>query len=340
MAVSDTPTTFLELRTHFLEVLRDLARGIAVPNTVANRYLNLGLQAMHQEDWWWAERAAVLLTHDDYTTGTLSIALATRTTVTGVSTLWATAVEGMGFNNARAGGKLTVGTTDVYTVSSVESDTSLTLTDRFVGTTALSGQSYTYFEDEYALASDYWRPIDLRYFDADRTIQIIGPQEFYARFARNTQLVPPRFAALIERGPSASVALRPRVVFAPPPDRQMIIPYRYHTTGLAVTSAGVASANLSADTDQPIVPLRWRIAVVYKALELWSGDQRDAPRTAFSASKYGELMGLARQAAIGHQHDTPRLQPKLEHYRAHAMAPYSRRTRRYTTGSRFDRLLD
>ena len=134
MAASDAPATFSEMRTHFLEALKEVT-GVSAVNTIANRYLNLGLQTMHQEDWPWAERQAVILTHANYTTGDASIALATRTTVTGAGgTLWNTAVTGMGFNNARAGGKLTfAGATDVYEVASVGGDTAITLVDRFIG---------------------------------------------------------------------------------------------------------------------------------------------------------------------------------------------------------------
>src|SRR5258706_301059 len=85
----------------------------------------------------------------------MQIATSARTTVTGSSTLWNTAVTGMGFNNARVGGKMRFDTTDVYTVSTVGSDTAITLASRYIGDSALSGSTYSYFEDEYALAADY-----------------------------------------------------------------------------------------------------------------------------------------------------------------------------------------
>ena len=292
MAASDAPATFLELRTHFLEALKEVT-GVSAVNTIVNRYINLGLQTMHQEDWPWAERQAVILTHDNYTTGTADIALATRTTVTGTGTLWNTAVTGMGFNNTRAGGKLTfAGASDVYEVTSVASDTSLTLVDRFIGAAALVGAAYEYFEDEYALASDYWRPIGevaLRYFDKDNTIEVLEPQDFYQRFGKNSAVGTPTHAAIVERGPSGSVALRPRVVLAPPPSALRIIPYRYYTTNLAVSAAGVGAANLSADTDEPIVPLRWRMSVIYKGLELWSRDRKDDARAELYKRSYEDL---------------------------------------------------
>lgn len=293
MAAGDAPATLAELRTDFQEALKEVT-GVAAVNTITDRYLNKGLQAMHQEDWPWAERQAVILTHDNYTTGTVDIALATRTTVTGTGTAWNTAVTGMGFNNARAGGKMTFSgvTADIYEVSSVASDTSITLVDRYIGAAALTGATYEYFEDEYALASDYWRPVGevpLRYFDKGATIQILEPKDFYQRFDRNATPGTPTHAAIIERGPSGSVALRPRVVFAPPPSALSIIPYRYYTTNLAVTTAGAGAANLTNTTDEPIVPLRWRQGIVYKALELWSRDRKDDARAELYRRSYEEL---------------------------------------------------
>ena len=293
MAASDAPATFSEMRTHFLEALKEVT-GVSAVNTIANRYLNLGLQTMHQEDWPWAERQAVILTHANYTTGDASIALATRTTVTGAGgTLWNTAVTGMGFNNARAGGKLTfAGATDVYEVASVGGDTAITLVDRFIGAAALTNVTYSYFEDAYALASDYWRPIgevQLRYFDKDRTVEVLEAQDFYQRFGKNSTVGTPTHEAILEIGPSGSVALRPRVVFAPPPSVLGIIPYRYYTTNLAVSSTGVGATNLSADADEPIVPLRWRMGVIYKALELWARDRKDDARSEMFKRSYEEL---------------------------------------------------
>jgi hypothetical protein len=95
-----------------------------VPTTVtanlekAKSLLNEANQDMHRERQWWAERRDRLELHASYTTGTVAIALADRTTVTGTDTLWNTTVTGMGVTNAIAGGKMTfAGSTDVYTVS-------------------------------------------------------------------------------------------------------------------------------------------------------------------------------------------------------------------------------
>lgn len=343
MAAISAPATLSEFQDDFQESLKE-ATGVVALDTLVGRYLNKGLHDMHRERWWWAERRANLLLHDDYTTGTVSVALATRTTVTGVGTLWNTAVTGMGFNNARAGGKMTfAGSNEVYTVSSVTNDTEIVLADRFIGDAALTAVTYRYFEDEYVLASDFDPElglVDARHFDERRTIQLKGAQEFYLQFPRNSQVGRPKYATIVELGPSGSVALRPRVIFAPPPDQQEIIPYRYYTINLAVSSAGVGAENLSATTDEPIVPLRWRHGIVLKAMELWVRERERNPELATGiGQEYAALMLRARQAH-SQTEDRPRFMPR-DLYNRRARRPWGwRATGRYSTDDRFDRIED
>jgi hypothetical protein len=342
MATTDSPATLSELRTDFLNALKEVTGDSAI-NAVADRYVNKALQEIHQEPdgWPWAERRATILTHPGYSTGTVAIALATRTTVTGTSTLWNTAVTGMGFNNVRAGGKLTfAGGLDPYEVASVSNDTSLTLQDRYVGTTALSGATYQYTEDEYALAADFDRPIDARYFTEDRKIPLLGARAFYHRFARNTRRGPPEVACLIELGPSGSTSLRPRILFGPAPDRTYLLPYRYYTTNLAVSSTGTGQANLSAASDEPIVPPRFRQALVRKALECWTRDRKDDARADTYRAEADAILARARSSTSPIA-DRPRLAPAMLGYQGAAQAPYqSGRRRRYSTDTRFDTLED
>lgn len=325
MAATDNPTTLSELRTHFLEALKEVTGNSAV-NTIADRYLNLGLHAMHQERWPWSERRDVILTHPGYSTGTVAIALAARTTVTGTSTLWNTAVTGMGFNNARVGGKMTfAGGTDSYVVSAVGGDTAITLATRFIGTAALTTATYQYYEDEYALVADFDDVVDMRFFNEDRTIELVGPQEFYRAYPRNTVRKAPRWATLIELGPSGSVDLRRRVLFAPAPDVTYTIPYRYYTTSLAVSTTGTLARNLSAAGDEPIVPHRYRMGIVWKGLELWFIDRKDDERTDKYAGKYAGVMASAYARRDNQVDDRPILKPRIAPYVAASRYPESGR---------------
>src|SRR5688572_20000005 len=142
--------TFDELRANLRSTLK---LGVTTEETArCGTALNKALRQMHispGHKFPWAERRTVLLTHAPYSTGTVAITSATsRTAVVGTDTLWNTAVTGYGFNNVRAGGKMVfAGTSEVYTVDSISSDTALTLQTRYTGND-IDGVTYRYFEDE------------------------------------------------------------------------------------------------------------------------------------------------------------------------------------------------
>ena len=173
MSATTTPTTFSDLYTSLLNSVRATlgsAAGTTTQTQYAKKYINSALHDLHiQQNWWWAERRDIILTHGEYITGSVSIASTARTTLEGTNTLWNTTVSGMGTTNSQAGGKIQFsGENDVYVLSTISSDTAATLRTRYVGnqTTAtayaLAYGSYTYLEDEYTLATDYFRLVDVR----------------------------------------------------------------------------------------------------------------------------------------------------------------------------------
>lgn len=338
MASTTTVTTFLDMQTDLVNRVRDNISTSAVV-VLAKRYINQALQDLHiQNNFPWSERRATLQTHALYDTGTVSISTGTRTTVTGASTLWNTAVTGMGFNNARAGGKIVfAGEPDPYVVSAVGSDTAITLTDRWLGDTSLSGATYRYFEDEYALASDFFRLIDNRTFTNALDIQVLSRQEFYRRYPRNTRAFTPSVCTILELGPGTTVDPRPRVLFHPAPDSEMNVPYRYITRNLAVSSAGAAAENMSADTDEPIIPVRYRHVLVFYALYQWYRDRKDDQRTQLAQGEYVELLQRITNDTSP-ERDIPRLRTNRRRYRE-GVAGYARNPR-YTTGTAWDELRD
>ena len=291
MAVGTQVTDLTDLRTDLIVRVRD-ATGVTATNNIADRYLNMALHDIHinpGNNWPWAVRRAYLQTHAPYTTGTVSVTAAARTTVTGSSTLWNTAVTGMGFNNARVGGKMTFGSSDIHEVTVVTSDTAITIDPRWQGD-ALSGQSYSYFEDEYALAADFYRPLDWRQFSDEVKIGLVGPQEFRRRWVKNSRLGRPKNATIIQLGFSSTTAPRYRVVLNPVPNDEMVIPYQYITSYLAVTTAGVEQTQLTATTDEPIIPLGYRHILVFHALYHWYRDRKDDARSQEAKAEYVELL--------------------------------------------------
>lgn len=287
MAATDSPQTLSELRTDFLNRVRE-ATGVSSVNTMVDRYLNIGLKDMHMhKQWWWAERRSQIITKVPYSTGTVDVSQG-GTAVTGTSTAWTTA-DSFGNNNATAGDKVTINGQDVYVVDAVGSATSMTLANRYVGSTVDDG-GYTVYQDEYALASDFESPLDARLFSPERNIHLIGPKEFYLRFSRNNIRQAPQYATLLELGPSGSVTGRRRVIFGPAPDKAYMIPYRYITSNLAVTSAGATQSQLSGNTDEPIVPVRYRVAIVLNAAYHWYRDRKNDVRSQEMKAEYTDMV--------------------------------------------------
>lgn len=346
MSSSTQVTDFSDLIRDLLNRVRDSTTSGGTPETIAKRYLNIALHDVHlQQNWPWAERNAVVLTRGTYTTGTVSIASTARTTLEGSGSLWNTAIAGMGFNNMRARGKLTIsGETEVYIVSSVSSDTAGVLESRYVGSPTVASaypvaySDYTYYEDEYELASDFWRLVDARQFGDGVDIPIMSKQDFFRKYPRNTTTDKPRICTILELGPSGSTAQRPRVLFHPAPNAIYQIPYRYITTNLAVSSTGTFAANLSADTDEPIIPLRYRHVLVLHALYQWYRDRKDDQRTQLAQSDYVDLV-----KRMANDSDPQRDRPSFRTSRSRYSAPLrwvSNRSRRYSGDDRFDTLRD
>lgn len=344
MATDTIPTDLADLRRDLLRRIRD-ATGVTATNDVADSWLNIALADIHLSPggaWPWAIRRSFLITHATYNTGTVTISDSARTTVTGSGTLFNTAVVGLGFNNTRVGGKMTFsGNTEVYEVSAVGSDTSITLSSRYVsnlGTGLAAGSSYTYFEDEYALASDFYRPVDLREFSQDMNIPLIGQAEFRRRYPRNSITGKPKVASIIQLPFSGNTTPRYRVVLHPAPDATYSIPYNYITSFLAVTSAGVEQTQLVNDTDEPIVPLRYRHAIVFHALYHWLRDRKDDARSQEAKQEYVDIMSrIANDTTIGT--DRPRIVPRTGQYYGFGRRRGGR-LGRFDVSNRFDQLLD
>ena len=332
MSTSQQPATFADLYTALEQAVR-VSTGNSTTEQQAKRAINIALHDMHLGlDYRlpWAERRAVVRTQDDYTTGTVTTTKGS-TSITGASTLWNTAND-FSVNNARANGRIVFsGSRTPYIVSSVGSDTAITLTERFTET-SLSAATYTYYEDEYDLATDFLRPIDMQRFSLEMPVDLISRTEFRRRFPVNSTLGRPSVATILDFAPSGSVTPIRRVKFAPAPNDFWQIPYTYVTSNLAVSSAGVAAANLSSDTDEPIVPLRYRHAILYHALASWFRDKKDDTRSQEAKAEYVDIMTrIMMDTEVGGTR--PQLRPRVSGYVRAAKRPYSRgRSGRFDNG--------
>lgn len=314
------PTTFSDLYTLLInEVKGDTSQTSTVNQ--AKRAINMALHDMHlgfAEKLPWAERRAVLRTQPEYTTGTVTITKGS-TTLTGSSTAWNTNND-FSVDNVRRGGKMTIGgSKEVYEVQSIASDSSLTLATAFIDS-GISGDTYTYFEDEYALASDFLRPLDLQSFDLNHSIRLVSRSEFREMYPRNKTPGKPRVATILDLGFDSTTTPVRKIKFQQPPDDVYLIPYAYITSNLAVQSDGTGAANLSSDDDEPIVPLRYRHAIVYKAAADWFR-KKDDTRSVEMKNEYTEIMlRIVGDQEVGSKH--PQLRPRISSYRARARRPY------------------
>ena len=309
--------------------------------TQAKRYINIALQDMHigfGEKFPWAERRAVLITQPEYTTGTLTVTQGSNT-LTGVGTAWNTN-NTFGVANVRVGGKIRINAGfEVYEITAVASDTSATIGHKFTQDD-VSAVSYSYFEDEYALEADFLRPIDSQQFSDNIPIDIIDRLQFRRAFIRNYIVNRPTISTLIDLPSSGSTTPIRKIKFHPPPDKAYSIPYSYVTSNLVVTVSGGAATSLSNDDDEPIVPIRYRHAIVLHALYNWYRDRKDDKRSQEAKAEYTDMIvRMTADVEVGAQR--MKMKPAAGIYSRKARRPYGTGgNRRFDINGRFDRFQD
>ncbi len=340
MSATSQLTTFSDLYTDLMNRVRVNTSETATV-TQAKRYINIALQDMHigfGEKFPWAERRAVLRTHPEYTTGTVTATKGSNS-LTGSGTAWNTAND-FGENNARVGGKMIIDSSpEVYEVTAVGSDVTATLNVPWIDTTA-SSLSYKYFEDEYSLASDFLRPFDLQSFDVNSEIRLIGRREFRFMFPRNKITGRPRIATLVDRAFSGNTTPVRKIRFHKPPNDTYLFEYAYITSNLAVSSSGTTASNLVNDNDEPIVPLQYRHAIVFHSLYHWYRDKKNDTRSVEAKAEYVDVVTrIVNNHEIGRSR--PQIRPELSTYTRASKQPYRRRARsygRFVTGTAFDEI--
>lgn len=342
MSTTTTPGSWTELYTDLLNRMREQT-GVTATTVLAKRYINLANQLMYvgtSEKLPWAKRRAFITTHPSYTTGTVSVTVGSAT-VTGTDTLWTT-TNSYGQANARAGGKIVIeGDGDTtYLVTAVGGAGTMTISPAWVGATDTSA-TYTYFEDEYALATSFARPYDFTSFDDAQEITLIGDQEFRRHYPRNRHPADhAHHATLIDLPFDGNTTPVRKVRFAPPPSGAKVVPYTYITKHVVVSAAGTEQESFTADTDEPIMPLRYRHALVLRAMVEWYRDRKDDTRSQQCLAEYQALMRtIVDDQEAGQQRMSMR--PNTAPY-ARARRPYRGRggRRRYDTNDAFDRLQD
>lgn len=321
-------TTFADLYQGLLRRVR-VSTGVTATDNQAKHYINVALQDIHLGFDYklpWCEQTAMLRTKAPYTVGTVGLSAGGQS-LSGTSTAWNTN-NIYGVKNTLPGGKIRIdGDTNIYKIYSVDTDSQVTFTTRYVGDDGIAnGSSYTYFEDEYSLVSTFLRPVDLQNFSPQMNIPLISRSEFRRRYPVVNISGRPRVACLID-STSTGAVLTPvrKVVFYPYPDQAYLIPYTYITSVVATDgSTGAGLTNMSGDSDQPTMPLRYRHAIIFHALSHWYRDRKDDARSQAASAEYQSIM----ERIVGDHdiatHTTAYLQPRGGYVRA-AQNPYSYR---------------
>jgi len=339
MATDTQLTTFADLRRDLHNRIRATETSGTSTFNQTERYINIALHDMaigFDYKMPWLERRDTLITHPTYSTGTLSVNMGSGS-LTGSSTAWNTNNDD-GVANMRVGGKIVIaGDTNIYRITVVTSDTAATMVPNYVATANASAVTYVYFEDEYALASDWLRPVDFRSFTDVFQLPIIGRNEFRRRYPRPNIRQRPQVATVLDLSFGSDSSPVRKVQFYPAPDTHYLIPYSYITTNLGVTSAGVEQQQLSGDTDEPFLPLRYRHAIVFHAVYHWYRDKKDDARSQEAKAEYTDIMlRIMSDLDIG-THTKAQIQPRVGLYNRYSRRPY-RRSGRFSTNNSFDRL--
>ena len=330
-------TTFSDIYTDLLNALRiDTSQTSTV--TQCKRAVNKAIHDIHvgrTEKFPWCERRATLITQPEYTTGTVAISKGS-TSLVGTSTAWATAND-FSANNMRVGGKIVIdGKEEVYEITAVGSDTTATLGSSFIETT-VTAATYVYFEDEYALASDFFRPFDMQYFDEAHSIELIGRREFRMRYPRNRTTGKPLIASIFDKNFASNTTPVRKIAFWKPPSAAVLLPYNYLTNQLGVDSSGTGLTSLSSDDDEPTMPIQYRHVIVLRALFTWYRDKKNDTRSQEALAEYQDVLSrMIGDTEIGSSR--PQFRPRVAAYKSHAARPYRTRGSRFVTGSRFDEL--
>ena len=350
---NESPITFQDL---YVDLMGRLRMDATNTKTIAKakRAINTALMDMHVgqgEKFPWAERQAVLVTQSAWTfTGTATATQGSATLTLNDATDDLTADrDGNGiYANAEPGTKFILAgdTTHVYEHQIAAAAQTSTMSSVYLGTTSATASIRAY-RDEYPLAADFLKPVDMRNFGDHLNLPLIDRIRFRRLYPNNTTPGTPRAATLYERyvyqaSPNAEDQYQvKRILFHPPPNAVMQIPYSYVTNYLAVnntaTDGGEARISLTEDDDEPIIPRQIRTAIVYHALADWYRDRRDDQRSAEARQQYVEIVNRAI-ADVEVTSPRPRFRPTRA-YSVRAKRPWSG-SGRFDIGGRFDRLED
>ncbi len=346
--MSDTTqfTTFSDLYNGLLKAIRS-DRSNSETIEQAKRYINTALADIHlgfAEKVPWALRDYSFSTT---TTFTDTVTVVGLNFIEGPNSESYTAytlanTEGNGYT---AGHKLAVTSTATDTSTGLEGY----IRDTVAAATPINVNVYQpnlaiddvvrVYQDEIEMPDDFMRLAGNLIKIGSRDIPVIGRVEFRHRFAGDYSVNRPQFASVIDTTDVISGLDNRKLRLFPIPNAVERAHVTYVTKLLVTAADGTWQEEFSADTDEPIVPRRYRHAIFYHALSNWYRDRKDDVRSQEAKAEYVEIMNRITNDTEAGQ-STMSLRPNRRPYRRKSNRPYSSGrsgSRRYDFG-RFDEL--
>jgi hypothetical protein len=231
-----------------------------------------------------------------------------------------------------------------FVVANATTDT-FTIIDTFVADDATGtwtsnsvvASDYVYFEDEYVLDSAFLRPIDQQNFSDSIPIELISRTDFRRQFPTNGVPGHPKVGTIVDKTFGSNTTPVRKIRLQPPPEEAINIPYSFVTSNLAVSASGTEQTQLTSDDDEPIVPLRYRHAIVFHALYHWYRDKKNDQRSQEAKAEYEQVLArIANDTEIGGRHASIRV--RRDRYVRRAKRPWGGGTARYDIDGKFDRM--
>lgn len=230
--------TYANIKT---EVLVRIGIDDTDVDDVVDRALNDVLQEICQSyNFSWLYGSSSFITAAPYTTGTVTLTEGSATII-GTDTVWTSAMVGRKFSCGGA----------TYVISTVTPSTELTLTTVYAGTSG-TGLSYRIYQDEYSLASDVEDVLSMRDENNSYRLDKLGIEVMDSYWPVREAFGYPVKYSMIGYDSSGYT----KVALYPIPNQARNVYYRYKKR---VTE-------MSATTDTPIIPLRYRYILAKGAL--------------------------------------------------------------------------
>lgn len=243
--------------------------------------------------WWWLQEKSHIDMVAYYNTGTVAVTQ-DSTTVTGTSTVWTSAMVGRRF--------FTVAHEEIYRISAVASTTSLTLETEWAGDDETEG-AYYIDQDLYSLASDLDRMVHPHHAFWPYNVRAVGLEEMRRIKAYNLKKHDkPRLYTLMGFDSSGYR----QILFDTGGDEDPIVLYYDYLKKITT---------LSATTDKPLIPQKFRHILVEGALADYYRDylrQQDIANT--HEGRYTSLLKrMARDWEV--EEDVANLRPDNRFFR-------------------------